>query len=460
MKRAWAAAAAALLVLAACAVPPIERSLLHRESAPVRVEGARGPLSHARAAGIVAELRRKSPDTGILEGHLAVEQALAGTPLSVGNQVTLLEDGQATFAAMLEAIAAARHHVHFETYIFDADETGRNFAEALLERHRAGVQVRLVYDSVGSMKTPQEFFQRMADGGIEVVEYNPITPGTVLSRGTLLNRRNHRKLIVVDGLVAFLGGINISDVHTSGSTPRGRGGAEPFENRPWRDTHVRIVGPVVADFQKSFLRMWSRITRQAAPSEAALFPRVEPRGPHAVRAVEGWLADGLNPLYVTLISAIESAERRVRIAMAYFVPHEELLAVLKGAAARGVEVELLLPSRTDHWLVFHAGRSYYGELLEAGVKIHERRSRLLHAKTATVDGVWSTVGSTNLDWRSLLYNDELNAVVLGTEFAAALEASFERDLAQSHAITPLEWSRRPLKDCVREAAARAWARLL
>ena len=163
---------------------------------------------------------------------------------------------------------------------------------------------------------------------------------------------------------------------------------------------------------------------------------------------------------LTLISAIESAETEIGVTNAYFVPHQELLKALKDAAKRGVDVKLILPSRTDSWLVFQAGRSYYEELLEAGVKIYERKTRLLHAKTAVIDGVWSTVGSTNLDWRSLLHNDELNAVVLGTEFAAQMNAIFQKDLANSGEITLADWRARPIQERLKEACARAWSRFL
>jgi len=170
--------------------------------------------------------------------------------------------------------------------------------------------------------------------------------------------------------------------------------------------------------------------------------------------------EGLNAVYVTLISAIQNAEKDVRITNAYFVPHEELVGALKDAAKRGVDVRLILPSRTDNWLVLAAGRSYYDDLLEAGVKIYERRERLLHSKTATIDGVWSTVGSTNLDWRSLASNDELNAVVIGPEFASQMNGLFDRDLANSTEITLQAWRGRGVGDRAREATARAWARLL
>ena len=455
------------LLLASCATPPIDRYLLQAERAPVRLEGSRGPLSRAQTEQVLAELRRKSPDTAIFDTHVKVEEALNGNPLSIGNRVTLLEDGPATYAAMLAAIRAAKHHIHLESYIFEGDEVGQQFARALIERRKAGVQVRVVFDSVGSLKTPREFFQQLANADIEVVEFNPVNAGTVLSRGLLLNRRNHRKLTIVDGRVAFLGGVNISGVYTAGGgVERQKGGIAgsrtdtPNSEPPWRDTQVRIEGPVVTDLQKSFARIWTEVLKQPPLDDKRYFPALKPEGPHVVRALEGRTDAGLNPLYVTLISAIESAQTDVRVTMAYVVPHDELLSALKAAAARGVDVQLLLPGHTDSWMVLHAGRSYYEELLAAGVKIYERKARLLHSKTATVDGVWSTVGSTNLDWRSLLHNDEINVVVLGPDFAVQLNRIFQHDLANSTAITTQLWNSRPVADRLREQTARTWAQLL
>lgn len=456
-------AAAILLAAAACgcaAIPDIDRELLHAQRAPVQIKSAsQAPLPRAQVASVLRSLERRSPETNIFERHLAVEEALAGTPLSAGNRVTLLEDGADTYPAMLAAIRAARHHVHMEMYIFEADEVGRQFQQALTERARAGVKVRLVVDGVGSIATPKAFFREIAAAGADIYEYNPV------QRVFSINNRNHRKVLVVDGAVAFVGGINISGVYSPYGVRRARGGIlggsggddEPFEKRPWRDIQVRIEGPGVADVQRGFLKIWSQMEKAPAISDAAYFPKVAAAGPHVLRVVDGWTPEGVNPLYATLISALESAETKVRITMAYFVPHEDLLDALRRAAQRGVDVRLVLPSRTDHWLVFHAGRSYYDDLLAAGVKVYERKSRLLHSKTATVDGVWSTVGSTNLDWRSLLHNEEVNVVVLGPEFAAQLDRVFDADAAESTLVTREAWAARPMKDRVREQAALLWA---
>ena len=472
----------ATLALAGCAVPQIDRMMLQPERGPVRLEGAHGPLTREQSRQVLDQLRQRSPGSGLLEAHIALEEAIAGHPLTVGNAVKLLQDGPETYASMLAALRGAKHHVHMESYIFEDDEVGQAFARAMAERRRAGVEVRLVIDAVGSARTPPEFFASLREAGIDVQVYNPVNAGTVLSHGFELQKRDHRKLLLIDGRIAFLGGINISGVYTpdgiggqrggvSGSqgggsapAPGSSGSREPpkdaFEARAWRDTQVRLEGPVVNDLERSFLRIWSGVTKQPATNEAGyLLARPGP-GNHLVRAVEGRPDDGANSMYVALISAIDNAVKSVTITMAYFVPHDALLESLKAAAGRGVEVRILLPSRTDNWVVLYAGRAYYEELLQAGVKLFERENRLLHAKTASVDGVWSTVGSTNLDWRSLAYNEELNAVVLGTDFAAELDADFAGDLRHSKAITRESWSKRPLSDRFKESAARAWALLL
>ena len=450
--------------MGACATPPIDRYLLQAEADvnDVRFKNSLGVLSRAQSKAIFDKMKSKSPDSDVLERHIAVEQALTENPLSVGNQVVLLEDGPKTYTAMLSAIRGAKHHVHMETYIFEADEIGEQFAAALTERARAGVKVRLIYDSAGSFNTPKEFFKELSDNGVEVLEYNPIAADAVLKNGlAAINQRDHRKLTVVDGRTAFLGGINISSVYGSLSGSMHRDRDEPFEKRPWRDTHARLDGPVVTDLQHAFLNHWARQRKEPAIEDKAYFPAVPAQGPLVVRAIEGTPTDdGVNAMYVAFVSAVENAEKEILIMNPYFVPHESLRRSLGDAAKRGVDVRLILPSHSDSSLAYHAGRSFYEGLLEAGVKIYERKDRMLHAKTAVIDGVWSTVGSTNLDWRSLLYNDEINAVILGPEFAGQMAAEFSKDLAQSEEITLDKWSNRPLTDRIKEASARFWARFL
>jgi cardiolipin synthase len=422
----------------------------------VSVKGSRGYLSREQSKAIIDKLKSQSPDAGLLERHMAIEQALSGDPLSTGNRVLLLEDGKQTYEAMLKAIRGARHHVHLETYIFEADETGKLFADALLERVRAGVKVRVIYDAVGSIKTPRDFFKRMADGGVELLEFNPIGKGGI----DQLNQRDHRKLTIVDGRIAFLGGINISDVYGASSGGSTRMRDEPVEQRPWRDMQSSVEGPAVNELQRVFLAQWARHRKEAPITDRAYFPTQPQPGALLVRVMAESPDEGMNELYAALVSAVDNAEKEVRIINPYFVPHEDLRRALREAARRGVDVTLILPAHSDSWITYYAGRSYYSELLEAGVKIYERRDRILHAKSATVDGVWSTIGSTNLDWRSLVYNDEINIVVMGPEFAGRMNAVLERDMAHSDAITREAWAKRPLDARAKEAAAKAAARWL
>jgi cardiolipin synthase len=421
--------------------------------APGHLEGARGPLSAQQSTAILERLASRGEETSIFDRHLALEEEVAGTPLVVGNKVVLLQDGPATYRAMFAAIAAARDHINLETYIIEDDEVGRKFAAALIDKQARGVQVRLIYDSVGASATPAAFFKHLTDNGVSVLEFNPINP-LALKKGWEVNQRDHRKLLVIDGRTAFVGGINISSVYSAGSSGRGPKGRADG-GLQWRDTHLQMEGPVVAEFQKLFLATWDKQKGEAlAPRE--FFPLPVSRGKEVVRAIGSSPDEAFSQIYATLISAIGAAETAVHLTNAYFVPDPQMLAALKDAAGRGVDVRLILPAQTDSWLVFHAGRSYYGELLRAGVKIYERRDAMLHAKTALIDGVWSTVGSTNLDWRSFLHNEEVNAVVLGQEFGAQMQAMFDADLAASDLVTLAAWEDRGLGDRARELAAWMW----
>ncbi len=429
--------------------------MARRPDQPVQLDGARGPLTFQQSKAILDRLKRGGEETSIFDRHLALEQGISGSPLVVGNKVVLLEDGTATFRALLTAIRDARDNINMETYTIEDDEVGNRFADALIEKQAQGVQVNLIYDGVGSINAPKEFFKRLTDSGINVLQYNPINPLTA-KKGWDVNQRDHRKLLIVDGQSAFLGGINISSVYSGGSFSQ-RSSASLEKKAPWRDTHMQVNGPVVGEFQKLFLATWEKQKGETvAPRQ--YFPQLSNQGKEVVRAIGSSPDEPYSLIYATLISAIGSAETSVHLTNAYFVPDPQLLAALKGAAQRRVDVTIILPSYTDNWLVFHAGRSYYKELLGAGVKIYERRDALLHSKTAIIDGVWSTIGSTNLDWRSFLYNDEVNAVILGQEFGTQMQAMFEKDLASSSPITLEQWDERPIGMRLKELIAQLWQR--
>lgn len=437
------------------ALPDTDALIARHAGQQANFENAFGPVSQRTSAGILAGLKAESGTMDLLDRHVALEESISGSPLLLGNKVTLLQDGEETYEAMFAAIQAAQDHVNVEFYIIEDDDTGRRFADILLERQANGVQVNVIYDSVGCLDTPKEYFDRLRDAGVRVLEFNPVNPLEDDDKPWLINNRDHRKLTIVDGKSAFLGGINISDVYSASSLP----GKADAASGPWRDTDMRLEGPVVGELQKLFMDTWQRQKGEPLP-ERNYFPELPQQGDEMVRVIGSTPDDPFSLIYLTLMSAIASAEKQVYLTNAYFVPTPEFLQALSDAAGRGVDVKLILPSATDSELVFHAGRAKYSTLLDAGVQIYEFQEALLHAKTAMIDGVWSTVGSSNLDWRSFSDNDEVNAIVLGHEFAMQMQAEFERDLTSSRAIDPKQWKRRSPLLRVKEGFATLWQRLL
>jgi cardiolipin synthase len=350
---------------------------------------------------------------------------------------------------MMESITEARDSINLETYIFDQDELGLKFADLLIAKQREGVQVNILYDCVGTLGTPEAFFDRMREAGIHLCPYHPVNPLAHLGRWRI-NHRDHRKILVVDGEVAFAGGANISGAYRYGSLFHSRsrtGGA-----LGWRDTHVRIQGPAVAALQVLFVENWfSQPGEALAPRN--YFPVLAEAGTTGVRVL-GSAPGGDFEIYRAYVLAMEEAVATIHLTAAYFVPDPQIVQALVRAAGRGVEVEIILTSVSDSSLVQRASQSYYGELLRAGVRIFELRSSMLHAKTAVIDGVWSTVGSTNLDMRSFLFNKEVNLIALDPAFGEEMEKAFQEDLRNSAEVTPDAWKGRPRWDRVKEWVAR------
>jgi cardiolipin synthase len=438
------------VTLAACATLPDVRNLsttLTPKETPT-IEGSRGVLPPRHAESILAKrLRGTSID---LQSLAALEEAATGTPLIAGNKVTLLFDGPQTMQAMIAAVSAATDSINLETYIFDQDALGLRFADLLIERQRAGVQVNIIYDSVGTLGTPVQFFDRMREAGIQLVEYNPINPLKRFGRWRL-NNRDHRKILVVDGKIGFTGGINITGDYSNSSMFRAKG-RKQSASVGWRDTHIQIEGPAVASLQWLFLDTWTK-QRENDPLQRNYFPHLSPAGDKIVRVL-GSAPGGDPTIYKAYVLAIQEAKKTIHITTPYFVPDQQLLDALKQAAQRGVEVTMIFPSVSDSGLVLSAGRSFYSELLQSGVNIYQLQDVVLHAKTAVIDGVWSTVGSANIDLRSFLHNTEVNVIVLGTEFAQAMENAFQEDLRDSHQLSREAWEQRPFFERVQEWAAR------
>lgn len=356
--------------------------------------------------------------------------AYTGAAVVPGNRVDILLNGEEIFPAKLTAIRAARRTITYAQYVFEEGEPAAETAQALAGRCRAGVKVHVLLDAVGALQMPPEYRQWMTEAGCQVEAYRPLTPWTF----DRVNYRNHRRILVVDGRVGITGGSG-----TSGKWS-GDGKQEGF----WRDTDIRVEGPVVAQLQGAFAENWLETTGVALGG-TDYFPRAAPgRGTVDAQVVRSSPAGGSVAMYTMFLLAMASARRTIYITNPYFVPDDKMIDTLAQAAQRGVRVVLLLPGAIDHNLVRQASRAQLGRLLRAGVEVHEYRAALLHAKTMVIDSMWATVGSTNLDRRSFELNEELNLVVYNAEIARRLERVFVQDLAESRPVTYEAWRRRGL----------------
>jgi len=441
-----------VLCVGGCGTMPDSYALMHDRSMyrdRPRVVSEQGPLSAGQSKLIIERLEARSGKSDVLERHLAFEQAVSGSPMVTGNKVTLLENGAATYQAMFGAIEGATRNINLETYTFESSEIGQRFADALIAKQQQGVQVNIIYDGWCSMLTRRSLFERMRASGIRLVEFDPLNPFAAGFRWSPLHR-DHRKLMVVDGSLVITGGINISKVYTSGHIPQDENPSAAVL-KTWRDTDVQVEGPVVPEFQEMFIANWSG--HGGAPLKFSdYFPAPANQGDQIVRVL-GSVPQEFSTIYVTLISAIRNAESNVYITDAYFAPDSQMLDALEGAARRGVDVRLLLPRHPNEYLIGPAARSNFSRLLDAGVKIYLWQGKMLHAKTATIDGVWSTVGSSNLDWWSIARNDEINTVVLSVHFGQQMNASFMRDLQNSQEVEPAQWQQRSVIERIVEAIA-------
>jgi cardiolipin synthase len=436
---------------------PDTRALIHaaleRDSAEDRREAARDGYEADAAmgqGGREGEARSLPPETQAavsarLQRFLQIERDISRAPLIGGNKVVLLQNGPAAYRAMFAAIRSARNSIDLETFIFTDDEVGQKFASLLTDARRRGVVVNIIYDSFGSMDTASEFFSGLRQAGVSVVEFNPVNPLTAVHVWSL-KHRDHRKLLIIDGKTGFTGGINITGDYEKGLSGRPR---SPDAPDMWRDTDVEIEGPAVADLQRLFVDQWVKQTGNLL-ANADYFPEQDEPGDVMVRVIGSSQDSGFSRMYVTLVAAIWHAQRKVHITTAYFAPDAQLLRALERAGERGVEVGLILPRHSDYAVARYAAQTHYAELLQAGVKIYERNDAILHAKTVTIDGVWSSVGSTNLDWLSFAIDDEVNVSVLDAHFAQEMEQAFAADREQSTEVTREGWHHRGVRIRIRD----------
>jgi len=378
-------------------------------------------------------------DAGVRELVAAVRR-YSSSPLTTGNQVKVLVDGPETYAAIEAAMRDARRYIDLETFIYGDDDVGRRFAALLAQKKREGVDVRVLYDSLGSMDTPRSFFDELRKQGIEVREFRPMNPIKNPQIWEIQNR-DHRKIVVVDGKTGFTGGINIDSTYLSASTSRP--GPKRGLKDGWRDTHVRIDGPAVAQLQQLFVESWKKAGGTVeGDGRVADLSAAQPTGNKLVTIVGNSSDSDDRSLYGTYVAAFTCASRRLWITHAYFAPNEDLLDAMTDAAQRGVDVRLIVPSFTDSTLVLNATQATYTRLLKSGVKIYELKDALLHAKSVVIDGTVSIVGSANLDMRSFVHNEEVNAVVIDRDVGQRMEQVFEKDQKAARPVQLEQWEQR------------------
>lgn len=366
--------------------------------------------------------------------------------LCLGNSVELLSDTNRTLGLIEQAILAARESIHLEYYIWQPDRTGRRLRDLLIRKAREGVQVRFLFDGVGSLFLGRKFLQPMREAGIEIAS---AIPGASFFERWSFNLRNHRKIVIVDGVVGFTGGMNIGDEYLGRKRSIGY----------WRDTHLRIVGPSVLQLQQVFAEDWFFATGRLL-TDPRWFPTPNELGSQVAQVIGGGPEEDVEVFHSLFFAAINEARERITIATSYFVPTPALVTALEAAAYRGVNVRIIVPAISDHRWMVTAGQGFYESLLESGVEIYEYRKGLLHSKTMTIDGHWSLVGTPNFDSRSLLLNFEVAVVLPGPAIAMQLEEQFAEDLQSADRVDLNEFRRRPLVQRVTEQVLKLFAPIL
>lgn len=382
------------------------------------------------------------------EAYRPLAALLTNTSHSIplyGSRITTYTDGRSKMEALLTEIACAKHHIHIQYYILNDDETGRRLRDALIAKAREGVEVRILYDDVGSSGAKKSFFRSMRSEGIEVYAFLHVKFPLFTSK---VNYRNHRKIAVIDGCVGFLGGMNIADRYVRGT-----------EWGSWRDTHFRIEGSGVAGLQIAFLSDWSATTKRhiAGPE---YFPAAKRYTDDILQIVAGGPFGKWRTLLQAESYAVANARRRVWIQTPYYLPSDVLNTALQTAALAGTDVRLMLPARSDSKLIDLASHSYLDDMMRAGVKILFYEPGFLHSKLLIADDALTVIGSANMDFRSFEHNFEVNAFVCDEEFTARMAAIFDSDAAKCHAVTPGEWFRRPRRRRWAESFMRVFSPLM
>jgi cardiolipin synthase len=450
------------LWLSGCATIPDAKQALSEiktQTQPVTVVTAKQTLPPGKVDQALKKLTSDESIRTSLAEHLRVEQALSGNSLYADNKVTMLFNGELTFSHMRQALEKAQQHIHLEYFTFeDVDLGGITLQALLLEKLAQGVSVHLIYDAIGSADTPPALFDHLKAAGAKITVFHPVQASSLAS----INQRDHRKIMVVDGKLAIVGGVNLSKTYQSKGSLRffSKQKLPDLQQANWRDTDIMITGPVVANIQQAFLAHWDA----AQPLDThSFFPTLTKQGGQFVRVITTPASKRKNtdsPYYLALIAAIQNAQHHIILNSAYFVPTSAQEEALVNAADRGVQVSLLVPSFSDSTLSMHVQRSHYSHLLKHGIAIYEMQDQVLHAKMVSIDGVWSVIGSSNFDYRSAGINAEIDVVILGNDTASLLESRFEQDVKNAEKIEWQQWQERPLWQKIKQQSSRMFEGML
>ncbi|GHE67963.1 cardiolipin synthase [Roseivirga thermotolerans] len=397
-------------------------------------------------------VERKSRNHVVPEGLEQYEKVIRFlnkdlSPLTRNNKVTVLQNGEQKFPELITALKEARHHIHLEYYIYEDGLIGQEIAQILKQKASEGVKVRVIVDGVGSLGLRKPFFTDLVSAGVQIVEFMPVLFPSFTSK---INYRNHRKILVIDGMIGFTGGINISDRYINNG----------HSNGYWRDTHIKIEGEAVKTLQFLFILSWQFVTQEELLPDSSFFPTFTTHGHDMVQINASGPDWELASIMDSFFLAINSARHKVRIATPYFIPTESILDAIVTASRSDITIELMIPESSDSWIVEAASRSFIKQLLEADVKVYHYRKGFLHSKVIIIDDNFASVGSANMDYRSFDLNHEVNAYFYNGEVVQQLASAFEADKADCVQLGLQNWKKRSILQKLKESVCRLLAPLL
>ncbi len=368
------------------------------------------------------------------------------SPLTLCNEIDIIRNGKTKFEYLLRDLKTAEHHIHLEYYIIKDDDVGTPVLDVLCEKAKKGIEVRLAYDDVGS-KLSKKMKHRLVESGVQHYPFMPVLFSKFTGK---MNYRNHRKIALIDGKIAFVGGINISNEYVNNDD----------STFFWRDTHLRIVGEAVKSLQINFFSTWDFVSNEKLKINNTYFPKVTCKNDVAIQIAASGPDTDWPYIMEAMLTAINTAKEYIYITTPYFVPNKEIITALQIASKSGIDVRLLIPKKSDSWVVKHASNSYLEFLIDANIKIYRYTKGFIHAKTIVIDDIFSTVGTSNMDYRSFNINFEVNAFIYDIENSKILKEHFFDDLKDSEEIIPDKWKNRSKMEKLKESYCRLWTPLI